>query len=133
MDEGLVRALHDAGLGIREVPLRRGGERAGALGGALRLRFRGGNARAGRNQASLAPGEVRGEFIAAPLGPVPLVFGGIDLLGLGEEAPDLLSEPRDLRLHVPVAHGHMLGGVGLDLGPVERHDPELHEASPEAA
>ena len=41
--------------------------------------------------------------------------------------PDLLLQADHLRLDPAVAHSLVRGGVRLDLGPVEGHDPELDE------
>jgi len=66
-------------------------------------------------------------FVTPTLGPAPLVLGRIDLLGPSEEVPDLLLQADHLRLDPAVAHSLVRGGVRLDLGPVEGHDPELDE------
>ena len=79
-------------------------------------------------EPALAPGQHRGPLIASPVSPVPGVLVPVRLLGAAEQLRDFRLQAGLLFRHPPVAHGLVLGGVGLDPGPVDRHLPELDQS-----
>src|ERR1700693_4084095 len=78
-------------------------------------------------QPTLPPGQFFGQLLAGLVHPVTLILFFVDGLGTPQQTSDLLLKRRLLLPHPPVAHRLVLGGVGLDLGPVHRHLPELDQ------
>ena len=126
LDES-IGPLHDPRLRIREVVLR------------LRVRFRrvwrlarggGLGLRAGLQrpfgladprQATLAPLQFRGQFIALLIRPVHRVLGRIRRLGLRQQLAHLVPQLPLFLWHASVTHRLVLRGVRLDLRAVEGH------------
>ena len=152
LDEAVL-GFHDAAFGIGEVLLRFGvrlfGWRGGgparflaALGLSPLLGLRFGLGRRGRFRlglqfglrrpdlldALLLVGDPFGQLLAALVAAEGSVFLGVRSLGCAQPPLDLGLELRRTLLHALVAHRLVLGGVRLDLRPVERDMAELHKS-----
>ncbi|ESW76192.1 hypothetical protein X772_32340 [Mesorhizobium sp. LSJC280B00] len=97
------------------------------FGGGLGFGLQFGLGLANLLQSLLLVGHPIGHLVAALLA-VELVLLPIGRLRGFEPAVDLGLELRFPLLHALVAHRLVLGRVGLDLGAVERHVPELHQS-----
>src|SRR5215217_5815291 len=80
-----------------------------------------------RLQAALLVSHPGGHLIAALVGPMLVVLGCIRLIGLNQPGVHLGGEGLLGYLHPGIAHRFMARGVGLQLGPVHGHMPELHK------
>jgi hypothetical protein len=133
LDEA-IRSLHDAGLGIGEVVLgfrirlRRLDRLALGRGFILRARLQCSFRVANPLQPTLASLQFCRQLVAAPIGPVLRVFGGICRFGLREQLRHFVPELLLLVTHSPVTHRLVLGRVRLDLAPVERHTTDPRRA-----
>src|SRR6516162_6369444 len=150
-----VLALHDPALWIGEVLLGLGvrcrGRRSGfpaafapalgfplrlrsrplfqlGFGGRLRLRLQFGLGLPDLLRTPLLVGDPIGHFIATLVVTMQLVLFGVRRFGGAEPTGNLgFQVPGALR-HTPIAHRLVLGGIGLQLGAIERHMPELDQA-----
>ena len=154
LDEAVL-GFHDAAFGIGEVLLRFGVRLFGWRGGGLArflaalglslllgLGLRFGLGRSGRFRlglqfglrrpdllgALLLVGDPFGQLLAALVAAEGSVFLGVRSLGCAQPPIDLGLELRRTLLHALVAHRLVLGGVRLDLRPVERDMAELHKS-----
>src|SRR5271155_2449901 len=78
--------------------------------------------------ALLLVGDPFGQLLAALVAAEGSVFPGVRSLGCAQPPIDLGLELRRTLLHALVAHRLVLGGVRLDLRPVERDMAELHKS-----
>ncbi len=136
-----VPGLHDPAVGVGEVALRplgrtavRGARRAavidharGRAGLGIRRRrwlaglgLQGGFRSADARQPRLLVGDPVRHLVAAPLGTVLGIPGGIRSLGPRQPVPDLTRQRRLGLAHPAVAHRLVLARVGLEPGAVER-------------
>ena len=106
------------GLGLRLGLGRRGRFRFGLQFGLRRPDLLG---------ALLLVGDPLGQLLAALVAPEGLVLLGVHSLGGAQPFRYLGLELRRTLLHALVAHRLVLGGVRLDLRPVERDMAELHK------
>ena len=113
-----ARHGHDAGLGISEVALGLV-RRVSLLRGGLCLRFHGGHGLLDLLQPVLPERRLHHPLIAALGGTVAPVFRRNHLCRLSYVRPFLT--------HASLTHGMMLGGVGLQLGAVLGHMPQLDQ------
>ena len=143
---------HDAALGIGEVPLGlRVGHRAeglrwpasarpGGLACIEHLLLQGGrrlglvlqDRLGGPNglKPLLPPSQLSRPFIATPSRPIQGIIADIGRLRLLEQRRHFGLQPDLLLDHTVIAHGLVLGGIGLQLGPIQRHMPQRDQASP---
>ena len=80
-----------------------------------------------RLQPPLLVGHPVRRLVAAPVRAMLAILGRIGLAGLLQPALDLGGQRRLGRLHPAVAHRLVARGIGLQLGPVHGHMPELHQ------
>ena len=71
--------------------------------------------------AALAPLQLCGQLVAAPIDPIVRVFGGVRCLGLRQQFPDLGAQLPFPLLHPAIAHRLVLAGIGFHLGAVQGH------------
>jgi hypothetical protein len=81
-------------------------------------------------QATRRPSEIFGQLVAAPTLAVLRVLRRVDPLGRLEELRHLRRQLLLLGLHPLVAHRLVLGGVRLDLRPIERDDAQPDQTEP---
>ena len=154
LDEAVL-GFHDAAFGIGEVLLRFGVRLFGWRGGGPARFLRGPSAcrRSSASACALAlaaaaafasasnsafaarifsarfsVGDPFGQLRAALVAAEGSVFLGVRSLGCAQPPLDLGLELRRTLLHPLVAHRLVLGGVRLDLRPVERDMAELHKS-----
>jgi len=78
-------------------------------------------------KAGLFEPELFGKLIAPLAFAVLLVLLVVEGLGLGKKAFHFPCKLRLPLLHAIITHGFVLGGIGLDLRPVQGNMPELHQ------
>ena len=78
-------------------------------------------------QPTLPVGQFFGQLFARLVHPVTAVLFLINRRGPTQQIPNLLLKHPFFLLHPRVAHRFVLGGVGLDLGPIHRHLPKLDQ------
>ena len=97
------------------------------FGGRFRLGLQFGLRRPDLLGAPLLVGDPLRHLLAGLVAAVQLVLLGVRRLGGAQPPADLGLQLRRALLHALVAHRLVLGGVRLDLRPVERDMAELHE------
>ena len=78
----------------------------------------------------LPPSQLSRPFIATPSRPIRGIIADIGCLRLLEQRRDFGLQPDLLLDHPVIAHGRVLGGGGLQLGPIQRPMPQRDQASP---
>ena len=132
------RSGHDAGVGVGEVALRHvlGDPRmTPAIGLSLlsSLPGQGLQRRIGfpyLSQPALPEGPFLRQFISPLVLAVPAVLLIVHFLGSPEQLGHLSRQLPFLLFHPAVAHRLIPGGVGLNLGAVQRHVAQPHQSSP---
>ena len=128
-----VGCLLDPGLRIGEVTLRlvRRTSRLGILpfrGRLLpRLRLKRRPGLLDLLQPRLSPCELLGQLVSASVAAVASILFLVHFVRTAHHRLHFPAQRRLLLLHPSVAHRLVLGGVGLDLRPIQGHPPQLHQ------
>ena len=78
-------------------------------------------------QAALAPRHFAGQFVAPFPFAIQRIFGGIGFRRLRQQLFHFRSQLLLFLLHAVVAHRFVLARIGLQLGAVDGHMPQLHQ------